>query len=44
MKIPAIPFMTRVKNYALENNLRFFTWKEQRVAMQMYVNAIFINQ
>lgn len=37
MKIKAIPFMTKVKNWALAKGIPFCTWSQQQEAILDYV-------
>jgi hypothetical protein len=36
MKMPAIPYIQLVKNYAIARGLNFFTWKEMEIAFRLY--------
>lgn len=35
--MPAIPFFLIVKQYAQAKGLKFFTWKDQQIAINIYM-------
>lgn len=37
--LPAIPYMRIVRMYAEAKGIRFITWSEQKVAIQLYNEA-----
>jgi hypothetical protein len=43
MKIPAIPFMLKVRDYAHANKLPFFKWEDQNRAAKEYLKQALIN-
>lgn len=36
--IPAIPYLAPIRQWAVANNLPFFTWKQQSIAIARYKN------
>lgn len=33
---PAVPYMTKVRHYAIAKGMRFFSWQEQTAAIAAY--------
>lgn len=44
MKIPAIPFMLKVRDYAHANKLPFFKWEDQNRAAREYLRMLVKNK
>lgn len=40
IRVKAIPFMTKVKNWAIANGIPFLTWGQQQEAILDYIEAI----
>lgn len=38
-KVKALPFMVQVAQFAQAKGLRFFTWKEQKNAIELYLTV-----